>query len=127
MLSRYLRKAILLHINNNYSRDKTYTKIYEELAIKYNVTVGSIKGIHYRSNEALALKDYHIRMDKIIAIKVKSNPFNLEKCFRELSCEHNEAFEYFKNRYYRHVKFNEKLFYIENGGIKIYNVKQIKN
>ena len=127
MLSPYLRKTIVMHINNNYSRNKTYVELYRELATKYNVSADYIKGIYYRSTENTKLKSYHAKMDKIIAIKIKSNPFNLEKCFRELSCEHNETFKYFKNRYYRHVKFNEKLFYIENNGIKLYNVKQITN
>ena len=120
MLSAYLRKTIVTHINNNYSRNKTYIELYK-------VSVDCIKGIYYRSTENIKLQSYHSKMDKIITIKVKSNPFNLEKCFRELSCEHNETFRYFKNRYYRHVKFNEKLFYIENNGIKLYNVKQITN
>lgn len=65
-------------------------------------------------------------MDNIIALKVKSNPHNLEACFRELSKKYKLPFDYFKKRYYRHVKFKEKMFYIENKGIKLYNVKQIR-
>jgi len=125
MLSNYYRKAIVIHINNNYCRKKTYISIYKELAIKYNVSEKTIKGIHYRSIDYDKQQKYHKEMDKLIAIKVKKNPFNLEKCFRELSIEHDEKFKYFKNRYYRHVKFNEKLFYIENNGVRLYNVKNL--
>lgn len=121
-----IKDDIIKYINVNYIRNKTtYLQLYKELSLIYNIPTSTIKLIHYNSNQYIKQQKYHLKMDKIIAKKVKSNPHNLEQCFRELSSKYNETFKYFKNRYYRYVKFKYKLFYIEGNNIKLYNIKQI--
>lgn len=124
-LSKYKEKVILTHIINNQGLKITYVSLYRELATKYNVDENFIRRIHIKSKQHIKKQKFHLKMDAIISLKVKSNPYNLEACFRELSKTYKLPFKYFKNRYYRHIKLKEKIFYIENNGIKLYNVKQI--
>lgn len=123
-ISLHIKKQILKHIEN-YDLSKEFKALYDKLSLKYKIDSKTIKQIHITHRSDIKKQKYHLKMDEIIAEKIKSNPHNLFRCFRELSEEYKEPFKYFQNRYYRHVKNKYKLFYIEYGDLKLFNTKQI--